>query len=229
MTAKADSLLLEPGAIVSVIEVDATVLGAGFLHFHGYAQTASIWWQGIEYVPWPITVEGFTRTGDQQPVPTITVGNIDGSVTSLCLYYDDLVGAKVTRHRTCVKYLDAVNFPGGVNPTADPAEEFPLEIWYVERKASATAMAVQFELASPLDFMNVALPRRQIIANQCPWKYRSAECSYVGGPVAKADDTPTAISGEDACSHKPSGCVLRFGANNQLPYGGFVAAGLTRT
>jgi lambda family phage minor tail protein L len=47
------------------------------------------------------------------------VGNVDGSITALCLSYQDLVGAVLTRHRTLGKYLDAANF-GGTNATADP-------------------------------------------------------------------------------------------------------------
>jgi hypothetical protein len=36
--------------------------------------------------------------------------------------------------------------------------------------------------------VGVVLPRRQIIANVCQWKYRGAECGYTGPPVADAND-----------------------------------------
>ena len=129
------------------------------LRFHGYTQIGTLMWQGNEYSPWPIQVEGFEKTGEQQPVPKLSVGNIDGSIGSLCLAFQDLVGAKLTHHRTLGKYMDAVNF-GGVNPTADPTQEIPPEKWFIERKASEDNEVVQFELSSAMDFGGVMLPRR---------------------------------------------------------------------
>lgn len=228
----ADVQKLEPGALVELFKLDATAFGGGVERFHGYGQVGNITWQGEVYYPWPLKAEGFARTSDRPPSPTFVVGNVDGSIAALCMLYDDMVGAILTRKRTFGKYLDVVNF-GGVNPTADPTAEFPLDIWYVERKMRETPEEVAFELASALDFNGVRLPRRQIIANFCQWVatggYRGPYCGYAGGAVAKADGTPTAILGEDRCGGKLSDCKLRFGANGKLPYGGFPAAGLLRT
>jgi len=161
-------------------------------------------------------------------VPKLSVGNIDSSISALCLTYQDLLGSKVTFHRTFGKYLDAVNF-GGVNPTADPTQEIPPEIWFIERKAFDDNEVVQFELSSAMDFGGVMLPRRQITANVCGWRYRSAECGYTGGPVADVNDVATSNPALDDCSLRVSGCKLRFGAAGELPYGSFAAASLTRT
>lgn len=229
MTITADVQGLEPGGLVDLYEVDASFLGVGYLRFHGYQQVGTIWWKGIEYSPWPVQAEGFQRTSDKPPSPVFSLANLDGSITALCLSFGDLVGAKFTRRRTLVKYLDAANFAGGVNPTADPTQSMPDEIWYVERKTNETAEQVSFELASAMDFNEIQLPRRQIIANQCPWQYRDANCGYTGGPVAKEDDTPTSDPSLDACSHKVTGCKKRFGENGQLRHGGFPAAGLIRS
>ncbi len=87
------------------------------------------------------------------------MGNVDGSIGALCLAFQDLVGAKITQHRTLGKYMDAVNFPEG-NPTADPTQEIPPEKWFIERKASEDNQFVQFELSSAMDFGGVMLPRR---------------------------------------------------------------------
>jgi lambda family phage minor tail protein L len=228
MTVLSDIQKLEPGALVELWILDALALGASLERFHGYTQVGNIVWAANQYSPWPIAADGFARTGKQQPVPTLSVGNTDGSITALCLMFNDLVGATVTRIRTLGKYLDAANF-GGVNPTADPTQSLPPEAWIINRKAAENNKVVQFELRSALDFSNVQLPRRKIVANQCTWIYRSAECSYAGGPVAKIDDTPTSDPTQDACSHRPSGCILRFGARKPLPFGGFVGAGITRT
>ncbi len=221
---------LETGNLIELFDLDITVINPGAVveHFHGYPQEANIVWKGVTYVPWPIQAEGFARTGDKPPNPTVTVANIDGTVSALCQQFDDLVGAILTRRRTFAQYLDAVNFPGGVNPTADPTQEMPNEIWYVERKASEDSQAVKFELSSAMDFNGVKLPRRQIIANQCPWAYRSAECGYTGGAVADANDVPTGVLANDVCGKRVASCKLRFGATNPLNHGGFPAAGLMR-
>jgi lambda family phage minor tail protein L len=227
MTLTADVQTLEPGALVELFELDATAISGDLLRFHAYTKVGSIWWQGVEYSPWPIMAEGFEMQPSKPPMPLLTVGNIDGSIAAACLAYQDLVGAVVIRHRTLGKYLDAVNF-GGVNPTADPTQELPPDKWYIERKAIENNTTVQFELSSALDFGGVQLPRRTIIANQCPWTYRATECGYVGGPVAKADDTATSDPTLDVCGKRLTSCKLRFGANNPLPFGGFPAAALTR-
>ena len=228
----ADVQALEPGALVDLYVLDGTNIGGSILNFHGYTQVGTITWQGVQYEPWPLQAEGFEKTGDQQPVPKLSVGNIDGSISSLCINFQDMVGAKLTVHRTLGKYLDAVNFPGG-NPTADPTQEIPPEIWYIERKASEDNEVVQFEFSSPLNFQGAQLPGRQIIANVCPWVaiggYRGQFCGYTGGPVADLNDVATSDPSKDNCSGTITGCKFRFGGAPSLPFGGFPAAGLTRT
>ena len=168
MTIYADIQKLEPGAEIELFELDARSItggGAGdVLRFHGYTQVGSIWWQGLEYSPWPIQAEGFELNPDKPPMPMLSVGNVDGRITALCLAYQDLVGALLVRHRTFGRYLDARNFADG-NPTADATQEFPPDKWFLERKASETNQVVQCELASALDFGQQQLPGRTIIAN----------------------------------------------------------------
>jgi lambda family phage minor tail protein L len=215
---------------VELFQLDArSITGGGtgdILSFHGYAQLGSIFWQGVEYKPWPIMAEGFQLTPDKPPMPMLTVGNVDGSITALCLVYQDLVGSLLIRHRTFGKYLDG-------QPEADPSQEFPPDKWFIERKATETDEVVQFELSSALDFGQQQLPGRSIVANSCTWLqrggYRGPYCGYTGPAVAKADDTPTSDPAKDVCGGRLSSCRLRFGANNPLPYGGYPAAGLLRT
>lgn len=230
MNIRAESVLLEPSARVYLYTVDASPVepAAGELNFHGYHQEESIFWRGVEYKAWPIQAEGFSKEGDRPVTPTLTVANLRGAITDLCSQFDDLVGALFIRHSTQVKYLDPVNFPGGVNPTADPQEAYPDEVWFLEQKDHEDFQTVRWKLSSALDFNGVQLPGRTIVANQCFFKYRSPECSYAGPPVAKYDDTPTTDPFLDNCSRKVSGCKLRFGADNPLPYGSFPSAGLVR-
>jgi lambda family phage minor tail protein L len=220
--------LLEPGQIVQLFELDATALGGDRMLFHAHNQVETITWQGAVYYPWPVTADGFERTSDQPPTPTLSVGNVNGSISSLCIFFDDLVGARFIRRRTLGRFLDAVNFPEG-NPEANPAEEFEPEVWFIELKKKEDNETVDFELASALDFNGVNLPRRQIIANNCQSTYRSAECSYTGGPVADETDQPVTELNSDRCGKRLSSCELRFGEGNPLPFGGFPAAGLLRS
>lgn len=228
----ADVQTLEPGKFIELFEFDATGIGGDLVRFHAHLQAEGIWWQGEEYLPWPIQVEGLGMDSGQPSQPKLGVSNINGSITALCLLYDDLVGAKLTVRRTLSKYLDSINFPDG-NPDADPTQEMPLEVWYVERKAAETPEIVEFELSSALDFNGVTLPRRRIIATRCGWLsiggYRGPYCGYSGGPVAMADGTPTADPLLDRCGGLVSDCKLRFGEEGELSYGGFPAADLMRT
>ncbi|MDR6394625.1 phage minor tail protein L [Herbaspirillum seropedicae] len=228
MSITADIQKLEVGAKVELFELDATEISGDVLLFHGYQQLGVIVWQGREYAAWPIQAEGFSKSTDGQPAtPKLRVGNIDGTIGAACLYLDDFVGAKVTRFTTLGKYLDAVNFPEG-NPDADPDEQFPPEIWYVEQKTSQTAEVIEFELSSPLDFDGLKLPARKIIANLCPWDYRGPECGWTGITFFNTRDEPVADRSLDRCGKRLSSCKCRFGQFEELPYGGFPAADLIR-
>jgi phage-related protein len=110
----------------------------------------------------------------------------------------------------------------------DPTAEFPDDVYFIDRKSAETKKLVEFELAPASEVRGVMLPRRQIVQNVCAWAYRGAECGYAGGAVAKIDDTPTAILGEDKCGKRLASCKLRFGEYAELPFGGFPAAGLIR-
>jgi lambda family phage minor tail protein L len=181
----------------------------------------SVVWQGNTYTPWPINAVEFATPSQGSPArPKLQVGNFGGNISALCRAYEDLLAVKLKRRRTLVKYLDAVNFSAG-NPTANPAEEYPVETWIITRKVNETPAAIEFELGSPLDLQGVKLPRRQVVAGTCLWAYRSGECGYAGGPVADYANRPTSNPALDQCPRTMTGCKLRFGANGELPFGGF--------
>lgn len=230
-TLTTDVQSLELSAKVELFELNATAIGGSMLRFHGYAQSGVITWQGQQYAPWPIEASGFARSGSGNlPTPKLAVGNVDGTISAMCAYLDDLAGAKIVRRTTLGKYLDAVNFAGG-NPTADPTQEFPLEIWYIEQKTSETSEVVEFQLSSALDCMGTMLPRRQIVANVCTWLstggYRGPYCGYTGAAMFDNKGNPVASSAQDRCGGHLSDCKLRFGATGVLNFGGFPGAGLT--
>ena len=220
-----------PSQIIEMFELDLTPLGGDVMRFHsGVNQMqAALVWQGNTYGYYPIAASGFDKaTNSQLPRPTLVASNVMSNITALILQYGDLTGMKVTRKRTMAKYLDPVNFPGGLNPLADPSAEYPDDIFYIEQRVREDDEAVEFQLASSLDMENVKLPRRQIVQNICPWKYRGAECGYTGTNYFDANDSPVADSGLDVCGKRLTSCKCRFGQYAELPYGGFPGAGLLR-
>jgi lambda family phage minor tail protein L len=142
--------------------------------------------------------------------PRLRVANVQGLIGVLNRAYNNLNGATLIRRRTLVKFLDAVNFPGGVNASADPLAGYPDDVWRIDRKAHQDAEFCEYELGSPIDVADAKLPGRALIARICGWQYRSAECGYSGGAVAKADDTATVVLSDDKCGHRLASCRLRF-------------------
>ena len=222
---------LAPSTRIVMFEIDAAIVDGGIYRFHAgrNALGGDLVWQGNTYSAFPIEAEGFEWNGKGQlPRPTLRVANLYGTITALVLAHDDLAGVKVTRIRTLAKYLDAVNFPGGVNPQADPTAEYPRDVYFVDRKARETFEAVEFELACSHDLAGVMLPRRQIIQSYCPWRYRGPECGYTGTAWFDTNDAPVTAAAQDVCGKRLASCAARFGQYAELPYGGFPAAGLLR-
>lgn len=231
MTIAAELQKLEHTAVVELFELDATVLGGAQYYFHAGTNElrAPVVWQGQTYTPFPVQADGFEASHDGPlPRPRLRVANINGLIGAVNRDYRNLQGATLTRRRTLVKFLDAVNFAGGVNPSADPDAGYPDDVWLIDRKSHQDAEFVEYELGSPIDVASVKLPRRQIIARICGWAYRGTECGYTGGPVAKADDTATSNPALDMCGHRLASCRLRFGVGAELPFGGFPGAGQVR-
>ena len=222
---------LAPSSVIELFVLDLSLFNEGVVRFHAGTNELrrQVVWQGNAYEPFPIQAEGFEFNGNGQvPRPKLKVANVTGSITALILSYQDLVGAKITRKRTLVKYLDGVNFTSGTNQTADPSAEFADDVYYIDRKSRETRDVVEFELAASFDLEGVSLPRRQIVQNVCPWGYRSSECGYTGTAYFNANDVSVSLKSHDACGKRLSSCQKRFGSNAELPFGGFPAAGLIR-
>lgn len=222
---------LQPGYLVELFELDCTSVGGDVLRFHNGSNQlrADVVFDGLTYMAYPIQASGFEFTGrGQAPRPSLTVANVTGLLGALVRTYDDLVGCKLTRRRTMLKYLDAVNFPGGVNPTADPTAQLPEDVYYIDRKSTENKVLIEFELAAAFDVAGVQLPRRYIVQNVCPWRYRGGECGYTGTVYFDANDQLVPNPGQDVCGKRLNSCKVRFGEFAELPFGGFPAAGLTR-
>lgn len=231
MTIQQDIANLAPGRIIELFELDATAIGGTLSRLvNGTNELkSSVVWQGNTYTPFPIEASGYEFVGrGQLPRPKVRVANALGTISALVLAYQDLIGAKFTRKRTLVKYLDAVNFAGGVNPTADPDSYLTDDIYFIDRKAEENRVYVEFELTAAFDVTGVQLPRRYVVQNVCPWRYRGSECGYTGTAYFSVLDLPVATLPEDVCGKRLKSCKARFGEFAELPFGGFPAAGLIR-
>ena len=148
-------------------------------------------WQGNEYLRYPVEASGFAFQKGQLPRPQITISNALSLLSAVMLEVNlitagnDLTGAKVTRIRTLAKFLDANNYGSfglfvqenssdyialedsdliaqeSVTPGIPANNEFPREIYYIDRKSEENRNIVTFELASISDLAGIRLPKRQ--------------------------------------------------------------------
>lgn len=212
MTLRLDVEQLGTQALVEMFVLDTTFAGGtDIIRWHPGTTVADqpIVWQGNTYEPMPVEATGFeANAAGTLPRPKIKVSNIGGFIGAYFRQFDDLLGARVYRIRTFGKYLDAVNFPAG-NPSADPTQEFPREVFIIARKATENPVFIEVELTAPFDAAGVLLPRRQVLAAACMWIYRDpATCGYAGGAVHNDPVYP----GVDRCGKTIPACMLRFGS-----------------
>ena len=225
---------INPSAIIELFELrlDSTLHGSSDVYrFHAGANAdvdGNIVFNSQTYTRIPIKADGFeySNTGTL-PRPTLSISNHDSTMSTLLLLVNattagnDLGGAEVRRIRTLKKYLDGES-------AADPNARWPEERWFVDRKASESRDQVVFELASKFDLAGQKIPRRQVIANVCQWKYRSDECSYTGSNYFDVNGNSVSTLAEDVCGKRVASCKLRFGDTAELPFGSFPGAGLTQ-
>jgi len=198
MTIQADIGQSWHDAIIELFELDLSgITGTAGDKYYFTANlmpdNSKVRWKGNVYEPLPIEASGFERTTNGQiPQPELTVANVLGTLASVVNSLDDLVGARVTRRRTLLKYLDT-----GTSP--DSTQEFPDDIFYIERKIAESSITITWSLASKIDLEGLQLPKRVITQNYCLWEYRGAECGYNGPAVANEFDRPiTSVSASSA-------------------------------
>jgi len=197
MTIEADVQQGWHDAIVELIDLDLSPITndpADIFYFTNQLKPddTKIQWRGNIYEPIPIAAAGYEKsTTGQIAQPTLTVANVLGTFTQVINELDDLAGAKVTRRRTLGKYLDG-------EPSADPLQEFPIDIFYIERKTQENSMVISWQLSSVLDLEGLKLPRRIITQNYCQWRYRGSECGFTGPALYGSNDRYIDTSGLSA-------------------------------
>ena len=233
---------INPSSIIELFEMElsAALHGVDFTYrFHAGSTDIGIQdiiWDGNTYSKYPIEVEGFEYNAESSslPRPAMRVSNLLGTMTTILLSANnttpgnDLTGAKLTRIRTLVRYIDGENFTDDTNPfgTPDNTATLPSEIYYIARKVTENRELVEFELAATFDLQGVRAPKRQCNQNLCPWVYKGSECGYSGTNYYDENDKSTIITANDKCGKRLSSCQIRFGENAELPFGGFPSIGL---
>jgi lambda family phage minor tail protein L len=149
-------------------------------------------WQNNYYYPFPIFSEGFEySSAGTLPTPKFSISNLSSDYSSNSFYryirmqiqsLGDIVGAKFTRIKTFLKYLDGANFSGRYNPynpsTGLYEIELPRDIYYIDRKTIENKNIIEYQLNTILDVENLTLPGRTIYAKKCPFQYRGEGCCY---------------------------------------------------
>ena len=128
---KVDQQSLDAGSpVISLFELDATNQGASqpFYFTTGTDAGNSVEFNSVSYFPLPVRFEGLSQSAEGvTPRPTLTISNITKIILAEVITYNDLIGAKLTRTKTFVKYLDG-------HSEADPTAKFVDEVFFVETK-----------------------------------------------------------------------------------------------
>lgn len=238
MTIENEAQKPETSELVELFALDLTMYGDQVYYFvRGSLGDTPIIWRDNEYIPVDFESDGFELNGaGSAPQPRIRFSVTNQMITGLINDYQDLISARVTRTKTYFKFLDG-------QPTANPDAHFPLDIFRVERKSRENKYMVEFELSSILDQQGRLLPGRTINANYCPWVYRRSKgtntgnplndftyheadnkCPFIGNTYFDLNDNPVASPTQDRCGKRVTSCKKRFGADAELPFGGFPGA-----
>ena len=174
-----------------------------------------IWFQGNRYFPFPCKTEGFeVNSNGTAATPTISFGSRPEALSRFAILKElmrdlnDLTGARVNRIRTFTKFLDNRNWfetDANGNLTTNPGTRlyedipkdiapdensfFPPDVYYIDKKSYEDKTAMQFQLASYVNFEEIKLPRRIFNQNRCNWKYRGQGCLYETTLRAKEQGT----------------------------------------
>lgn len=215
--------------ILELFTVDTSLYGGPVYRFVNdiNADGSAVVFDGETYQPMPLVSEGWQRSGrGTMPRPSITVSNITGLFSALCLAYDDLIGAAVTRTRTFRWALDG-------EPDADPdAILHPVDEYVISRKVGEDTRTVRWELCAKMDLEGRQFPARPMLQNSCLHTYRrwdaggsafdygAATCPYTG-TVYRSRTGAVVPAAQDVCGKTLTECLARFGTTTDLGFAGF--------
>ena len=122
------------------------------------------------YTAIPLQAQGFKNDPSGTSArPTISFANASNIFKNSITDYENLLGAKLIRRTTLKKYLV------GESGDSTPPVQFPKQVFIFDRISAHTKTVISFECATPYDLQGITLPKRQVIANACPWIYQGAD------------------------------------------------------
>jgi lambda family phage minor tail protein L len=215
---------LDPGAIVSLFQLDTRKVGGQILYFvQGNELEEEVKFGGRAYTPIDCEFEGLEVTGvGDLPQPTIRLSNTDGIAQTAINTFGDLLGCMVTRIRTFARHLDG-------HSDADEDAYFGPDMFEIERKVSENPVFIEWELSASIDQEGKQLPGRQLLRNTClaryrewtdgAWDYSMSDdgmCPYTGSNYFDENDQAVASPTNDVPSRTITCCEKRFGKKNPL-------------
>lgn len=206
---------------VELFDLDATSLGGSLYHFvSSLLSDTPITWQTNVYEPVPCEATGFEVNGQGSlPTPHLKVANINLAFSAVAIAYNDLLGCKVTRHRTFKMFLDG-------QPDADPDAEL-VDFYRVERKVAQNKVYVEWELAAWIDQQGAQIPGRQVLQDACTQIYRywngssfdytKATCPYTGTNYFDVNGNSVSSAAQDVPGRGIANCCKRRFPGQPLP------------
>lgn len=149
-----------------------------------------ITWNSNTWTAVPFEVDMRYEIGSQ-PDLSVSIMDVTRTVQSRLQAYKGIVGSEVD--------LIVINAED-LSAPADIIEYFMIT------GVSSKDYKVDFKLGAE-NILSMPFPRRRQLRDRCSWRYKSAECGYVGG-LTTCDQS---FSG-------PNGCVVH---SNTINYGGF--------
>ena len=219
-----DLLDLEPTAILEFYKIyyDTVNEPDSFLPFHSCSNglVAKVVFNGIAYMPIAVEVEDFeSNIFNRINRPKIRISNESLLISQILRRKNDFKFAKLERVKVFVKYIDDINFEGGINPfgAADPNSVISRDTFIISQKTQENKSIVEFELTAPFDLENFTIPGRIVMGRYCYWQYRGLGCNYFGPPVCQEDDSQF--------SQVPTGTFNFQNSNNEWRYGSAYSVG----
>lgn len=165
-------------SLVRLFEI--TVAGST-IYFHPGTNSnlSDITFDGNTYEAFPIEVTGMEVSSDGAlNRPELIVANVLSVFSDALggLRNKDLIGERVTVRTTLQQHL-----------ASNPAIEFPVKKYVIDRISSETSTSVTFELAAPFDLAGIEIPNRSIVGKYCSWVYQGHDSSNIGGCLWKAN------------------------------------------
>ena len=137
------------------------------VQFRDYSNNAQI----NTYVAIPAQVKGIEYKNDGAIArPSVTIGNGTTAFSNAIgtIDYQSFLGLKFIKRTTLKKYLY------GESGDASPPQEFPRDIYTMDRIKQRTKTTVQIEMVAPFDLEGVRIPARNILPDRCPFLYQGA-------------------------------------------------------